>query len=367
MNPAIPLSFSGDPDARKSLNFLEIPPTDPSFLFELYRSNYATDLLVASVVHFQLFQRIADTSLTLTDLQHALGFTERAATVLVTALRALGLLHLESTGRILLPDPVRHHLLPQHPFYIGDYFSLGADAPSVAALVERFRTGRPAAKTSHGSGSAFIYREGMDSAMEVAESARSLTLALAGRARNVAPHLASLLQFDMGETLLDVGAGSGLYSLALLQANPGLRVVALDRPEVLKVVEEFAAAGGVLDRLTLLPGDMFEVAWPRVDAVLFSNILHDWDVPECKSLIRRCASALRPNGRVLVHDAFLDDDLGGSLAVALYSIALFTLTEGRAYSRGEVAAWLEEAGFQAGIVEPTSVRAGLLTARPIRR
>ena len=30
------------------------------------------------------------------------------------------------------------------------------------------------------------------------------------------------------------------------------------------------------------------------DVVLLSNILHDWDVPECRALVRRCADALPP-------------------------------------------------------------------------
>ena len=68
------------------------------------------------------------------------------------------------------------------------------------------------------------------------------------------------------------------------------------------------------------------------DVVLLSNILHDWDVPECQTLVDRCAAALPAGGRLVIHDVFLDDDLGGPLPIALYSASLFSLTEGRAYS-----------------------------------
>ena len=277
-------------------------------------------------------------------------------------MRALGLITVASDGLLLLPEPVRQHLLPGQPFYIGDYFSLASQSPGVLALVDSLRNSRPMEKTSHGPGAAFIYRDGMESAMDSELSARSLTLALTGRARNVAPYLAGLIRFTPGNVLLDVGAGSGLYSIALLQANPGLQVVALDRPEVLKVVEELGRAAGVRDRLHLLPGDMFEASLPTVDGVLLSNVLHDWDIPECRLLVHRCASALKPDGRFFIHDAFLADDLSGPLGTALYSVALFTLTEGRAYSRAEIAELLSEVGFQCGPVQPTLVLAGLLTA-----
>ena len=34
---------------------------------------------------------------------------------------------------------------------------------------------------------------------------------------------------------------------------------------------------------------MFHVDLPKADVVLLSNVLHDWDVPECRTLIGRCA------------------------------------------------------------------------------
>jgi hypothetical protein len=79
--------------------------------------------------------------------------------------------------------------------------------------------------------------------------------------------------------------------------------------------------------------------------MLLSNVLHDWHVPQCRALVSRCAAALPSRGQLLIHDVFLDDALDGPLPVALYSAALFMLTEGRAYSAGEYRGWLREAGL----------------------
>ncbi|MBO0700164.1 MAG: methyltransferase domain-containing protein, partial [Zavarzinella sp.] len=167
------------------------------------------------------------------------------------------------------------------------------------------------------------------------------------------------------KVLLDVGAGSGIYSFACLQQNPKLRAVLWDRPEVLKVAEELAREYGVADRINCVAGDMFADPVPAgADVVLLSNILHDWDMPECRTLLKRCAGALPNGGRLLIHDVFLNDDLGGPLAVALYSAGLFVLTEGRAYSAGEYRGWLREAGLTpAERVVPTLVNCGVLEGR----
>ena len=101
------------------------------------------------------------------------------------------------------------------------------------------------------SGPAFIYRAGERSAMDRADLARHFTLALSGRANNVAPLLAQAVDLSNAKLLLDVGGGTGIYSAALLQKHPPLKAIVLDRPEVLKVAAEFAESHGVADRLEL--------------------------------------------------------------------------------------------------------------------
>ena len=341
-----------------------IPPrVDPTPIFETFRGSYATELLSAAVAHFNLFGRLSQQPMTPAELGSALGLAERPTNVLLTALRAFDLLSADGQGRLYLTELAREHLLPGAAFDVGDYVGLAANSPGVLEMVERLRSNKPA---SHGAGVAFIYREGTKSAMENEAAARHFTLALAGRAKNVASLLAERVPLpDGAKRLVDVGGGTGIYSIAFLQKYPHLRAIVMDRPEVLKVAQEMAAAYGVADRLTAQPADMFRDALPGdADVVLLSNILHDWDVPECRTLIGRCAAALRPGGQLLIHDVFLNDALDGPLPIALYSAALFCLTEGRAYSAAEYRTWLTEVGLEAGAVTPTLIHCGVLVACP---
>jgi SAM-dependent methyltransferase len=351
-------------EPRQPLSATTSPRTDPAPIVELFRGNYATELLTAAVAHFDPFALLAERPLGFDDLRGALGLAERPATVLITALRAMKLLVRDSAGRLDLADVAREHLVPGGPFEMVSYIGLAAQSPGVLEIVERLRTNRPAGSHDESKGAAFIFREGIESAMEREADARRLTLALAGRARNVAPLLADRAPLHGAKRLLDVGGGTGIYAIACLQRRPGLRAVVWDRPEVLKVAGEMARAYGVADRLELTPGDMFADPVPAdCDAILLSNVLHDWDVPQCRTLVRRLADALPAGGRMLIHDVFLDDDLDGPLPIALYSAALFSLTEGRAYSGAEYRQWLTEAGLTPdGQIVPTLVHCGVLAA-----
>jgi hypothetical protein len=334
---------------------------DPTPIFELFRGNYATELLTAAVTHFRVFGRLADRPLPFDELRRELGLAERTALVLVTALRAFGLLVRDDQGRLDLSELAREHLTPGGAFDVSDYVGLAADSPGVREMVDRLRSNRPAGGKPDEAGAAFIYREGIESAMETEASARRLTLALAGRAKNVAPVLADRLALQDCRLLLDVGGGTGIYSIACLQKYPQLRAVVWDRPEVLRVAGEMAAAYGVAERLECQPGDMFTDPVPAgADAQLVSNVLHDWDVPQCRALLTRCAAALPACGRLFIHDVFLNDALDGPLPVALYSAALFCLTEGRAYSAAEYRDWLAGAGLIPGEVVPTLIHCGVL-------
>jgi hypothetical protein len=271
------------------------------------------------------------------------------------------LLDVDASGRLTLTPMAAEHLVPGEPFYIGDYVGRAGEDAGTIDMTERLRTNRPQTARPD-EGAAYMYKDGVDSAMDADAPARRLTLALAGRARNVAPVLAQRYPLDDAKCLLDVGGGTGIYAVEFLRANPSLRAIVWDRPAVLRVAAELAKGSGVEDRLELRPGDMFADPVPTgCDVMLLSNVLHDWDVPECDRIVGRCAAALPAGGRVLVHDVFLHDALDGPLPVALYSAALFSITEGRAYSGAEYRGMLARAGLApAGEVVPTLIHCGVL-------
>ena len=340
--------------------FNQAPITNPTPIFEIFRWRYASNLLTAAVAHFGLFDRLAKGPISSAGLRKELGLENRPFVVLMTALEAMNLVHRDAENRFTANAISLEHLDSKGNFYVGDYLGLAADSPEVIELVERLRTNKPA-DIDH-QGAAFIYRAGEKSAMEQSDLARHFTLSLAGRARNVAPALADNLNLQGVEHLVDVAGGSGIYSLALLEKNPDLEITLVDLPEVLNIARELADTHPAKSRLHLVEGDMFE--WTpssQADAFLFSNIFHDWDIPECRKLMQRYVEALPTNGQLIVHDVFLNDTMDGPLPMALYSAALFTLTEGRVYSSAEYRSWMEEFGLEISEPLETLVHCGILT------
>lgn len=342
---------------------LSPPESDPTAIFEIFRGSYGSELLTAAIAHFDIFNRLHDRPLSIDELRSELQLERRPAIVLMTALRAMELVAENDAGQLKLTALSRNHLTRQSGFNVSDYVGLAAQSPGVLEMVQRLRTNRPAG-ADRDDGAAFIYRDGIRSAMEHLELARHFTLALAGRAKNVAPVLAQRWPAREMTKLADIGGGTGIYSIALLKIFPQLRAVVVDREEVLKVAAEMRDQYEVADRLELRAADMFRDPLPDdCDAMLLSNVLHDWDEPACRELIARCSAALPSGGRLFIHDVFLNDALDGPLPIALYSAALFTLTEGRAYSRAEYRQWLSEAGLQPGDMVPTLIHCWLLPSQ----
>jgi predicted O-methyltransferase YrrM len=345
---------------------LSAPSLDPAPIFEIFRGNFAMELLTAAVAHFGLFDALNAGPLSRAGLKTHAGLAERPFTVLLTGLKALQLIE-ERSGLVHRTAIACEHLAPSHPLDVSDYIRLGAEAPGVLQLVERLRADAPAGLSKGDSRAVFIFKAGLDSAMEEEASARRLTLMLAGRAKNIAPVLAQKVDLSNATSLLDIGGGTGIYSIAFLQRYPRLRAIVFDRPAVLQVAAEFATEYGVADRLECVAGDMFADPLPvGCDVALLSNVLHDWDVPECERLVRRAAVALPAGGKLLVHDAFLNDDHSGPLYPALFSVALFLLTEGRNYSGAEYQGWLRAAGLTAGEPIPTLVHSSVLIGTKVQ-
>src|SRR5687768_2769943 len=119
-----------------------LPPTsDPAPIFEIFRGNFAMELLTAAVAHFGVFETLAAGPISPAVLRGKIGLGERQFLVLMTGLKALKLV--EERGGTLRATPIaEEHLAPGTPLDVSDYIRMGADSPGVLALVEHMRTSK---------------------------------------------------------------------------------------------------------------------------------------------------------------------------------------------------------------------------------
>ncbi|MCR4295201.1 MAG: acetylserotonin O-methyltransferase [Elusimicrobia bacterium] len=178
-------------------------------------------------------------------------------------------------------------------------------------------------------------------------------------ARGPAAEIAALAAPAPGSRLLDVGAGPGTYSLAFLRANPEMSATLLDLPSTLKVTRRMLAEQPLLAaRTRLKAGNYRKASFGReeYDLVLLSHITHDESPEVNRRLIAESRRALKPGGRIIIHDFMLDPDRVQPVFGALFSVHMLAYTEGgRTYTAAEYAGWLRRAGFSRLMERPIAV------------
>ncbi len=147
--------------------------------------------------------------------------------------------------------------------------------------------------------------------------------------------------------MLDVGGGSGAYSIAFAKANPELQADILDLETVTRIAARHIAAAGVQDRVQTRVGDLRTDTFAKgYDLVFVSAICHMLDEEGNQDLIRRCFDALAPEGRIVIQDFILEPSKTAPKTAALFALNMLVGTErGSSYSEPEYAEWLNAAGF----------------------
>lgn len=148
--------------------------------------------------------------------------------------------------------------------------------------------------------------------------------------------------------LLDVGGGHGVFSIMMCREYPNLRATVIDSPAALEVAAGHIARHNMTDRISLMPGDMWEIDWGvDYDAVLLFNLLHHFDRETNLKLLHRAATALKPGGVAAILDQIAGKVPGSATKAIISLVALMyhVFADGRVFEHDELAELLAGAGF----------------------
>ena len=158
-----------------------------------------------------------------------------------------------------------------------------------------------------------------------------------------------LKQVDLAgrRRLLDLGGGSGAYSIEAAKAYPDLRAIVFDLPPVAVVAREYIARHGVADRVTAMAGDFTADDFPAgVDVVVMASNLPQYSAELIALVVAKAFAALAPGGEMHLVGEALNDERTGPLNPALWGLAeALSGSTGVAHSEAECKAFFAKAGF----------------------
>lgn len=272
---------------------------------------------------------------------------------LLRALASLGIFVEDSKGRYCqtaLSDALRtDHPQSMRPWamMLGSRFIW----TPIGELGGTIRTGKPAFEHVHGAQFFKHLAEHLDDAAVFNAAMSSLPTYLTA--------IVDAYDFSKFERVVDVGGGHGALLFGILAANPRLRGVLHDLPEV---VTGASAPSALADRLEIRAGDFFEAVPAGGDAYVLSGIIHDWNDESGVAILKNCRRAIRPDGRLLILETVLTPS--NDPARALMDLLMMVLTGGQERTESEFRSLLHESGFSLENVFPTA-GASILESRPV--
>jgi SAM-dependent methyltransferase len=178
-----------------------------------------------------------------------------------------------------------------------------------------------------------------------------------------ASRMAELVGVKGVRRMLDVGGGSGAYSIAFARAGAELQSEVFDLAAVTPIAESHIREAGLESRVRTRIGDLRrEELGAGYDLVLLSAICHMLSEDENRNLLRRCYRATAPGGRVVIRDFVLEENRAAPKQAALFALNMLVGTKGGStYTESEYRRWLEEAGYAQ--VERLEGDGDIMTAR----
>lgn len=286
-----------------------------------------------------LFDALAAGAQGMTELSRDLGISVEPLSTLMTALVSLGLVNREAE-RFVNSHAATRYLVRGFRGYVGDYYLkqvAGIMYPAVAQAGRVLRGAQP------------TYATFLDDPVRAEEFIRGQHTGSLGPAAL----LAKTADLVGVKHLLDLGGGSGAFSIELARRHPALTATVVDYPTVVTVARKIIDEEGFGHRVQCLAGDLWAAPWPPADGVLLSYIFSSYSATRVAELLRRIHSHLPVGGRILVHDFALEADREGPRNAALWFFANLAISQHtHPYVGLELIEALEHAGFVEVAAQP---------------
>jgi len=172
--------------------------------------------------------------------------------------------------------------------------------------------------------------------------------AMHDRATKQAPQQLSMIDLTGIKTLLDIGGGSGAYSMEFVTIKPEIEATIFDLPNVVPITKQFIDKEGYSSRIKTHTGDYTYDDLPNgFDMAFLSAIIHSNSLEVNQDLIKKCFKSLNNNGKIVIQDWIMNNDRTQPTSGAIFAINMLVGTEaGDCFTEQEVKDMLTAAGFK---------------------
>ena len=292
-------------------------------------SGYQKSRIILTAFELDVFTVIGKDSLSSEEIARAIQAKPRSTDRLLNALCAVGLLRKERGLFSNTPASLRY-LVRGGEGYLSRLGHMIAQFRSWATLTEAVKAGRSVTAREYDEVSLVRFIEAMHA-----------------RAEADADKVVSLIGIAGARRMLDVGGGSGVYSIAFARADNNLTAVVFDLPKVTPIAERYISAAGLSDRVTTMAGDYrHDDFGAGYDLVFMSAIIHINSPEENRALAAKAFRCLNPGGRIVIQDFIMNEDRTAPERGALFALNMLVNTQhGDTYTENEIRDWLLAAGF----------------------
>jgi SAM-dependent methyltransferase len=296
-------------------------------------SSFQKSRILLSGFELDIFTNIDESGTAGNNLASALNLDQHACERLLNALVSLGFLTKQNNLFFNTPESYAF-LSKKSPDYLGGLMHTNHLWNTWSNLTRVVRTGLSANPSEiNARGEEWLF---------------SFISAMHDRAMKQAPQQIARIDLTDVRSVLDVGGGSGAFSMEFISKKPGIEAAVFDLPNVVPITKRFIDKEGFTGKIKTYAGDYTKDDLPvGFDLIFLSAIIHSNSLETNGELVKKCFHALNKNGRIIIQDWIMNNDRTKPVAGAVFAINMLVGTEGGdCFTEEEVTEILAIAGFK---------------------
>jgi hypothetical protein len=220
-------------------------------------------------------------------------------------------------------------------------------------------TGKPAWGRVHGA-------EVFDYFGQHPAEAETFNRAMTNLSLMAIPAIVGAYDFKGIRTLADIAGGHGLLLSGILKANPELKGLLFDLPQVLEGATALLEKEGVAERVEMKRGSFFEAVPAGADAYLMKHIIHDWDDERSLTILKNIHRAMPAHGKLLLVEMVITNGNEPHFG-KVQDMEMLVSPGGIERTESEYRELLRQAGFELTRIIPTASPLSIVEAVKSRR